>query len=207
VPHSLKSYRQSAWRKLYIFDVYDNKSNKYLTYDLYSKLLEPYDIEFIRPLSIITSPNVLGLINNEINKNTYLIEEGKGIGEGIVIKNYDYLYKDNQIWAKIVSNEFKESHVKVFGANIVDQTRLVEFEIVDKFLTESMIEKTYNKICVDNDGWESKMIPRLFGECYHDIVTEEIWNILKKYKNPTINFSMLKSVMIAKIKKVMERLF
>ena len=32
VPHSLKTYRESAWRKFYVFDVYDDETKTHLPY-------------------------------------------------------------------------------------------------------------------------------------------------------------------------------
>ena len=58
VPHTLKTYRDDAWRKFYVFDVtvYDKDldEERYLPYDEYSKFLKHYDIECIPPLRIIT---------------------------------------------------------------------------------------------------------------------------------------------------------
>ena len=53
VPHSLKTYRADAWRKFYVFDVWDDEKEKYLPYDTYSEMLSTYEIEIIRPLAVI----------------------------------------------------------------------------------------------------------------------------------------------------------
>ncbi len=97
VPHSLKTYENNAWRNFYVFDVAIDKSEseithegddslKYVLYDTYKPLLEAHNINYIPAISIATNANYEQLIN-ELKKNVYLIEDGKGAGEGIVIKN------------------------------------------------------------------------------------------------------------------------
>src|SRR6056297_107857 len=45
VPHSLKTYRDDAWRRFYVFDVMDNEFN-YLPYFKYKDLLDEFYIEY-----------------------------------------------------------------------------------------------------------------------------------------------------------------
>jgi len=200
-PHSLKTYRQDAWRKYYIFDVM-GCDGIYLHYDDYSKLLDKYGLEYIRPLAIIENPSTEKLLEF-LESNHYLIEDGKGAGEGIVIKNYDYRNKyGRQTWAKMVRNEFKEKHNKEMGAPVVGM-RMLEEDIVEKYLTEEMIKKTFAKI----PEWSSRKIPQLLGTVYHDFVIEEIWHIIKDFKHPKIDFGALYQFIILKIKKTMPEIF
>lgn len=226
VPHSLKTYRKDAWRKFYIFDVtkicYDaettdikqplvelpiTKVEKHLHYDEYSKMLDDFhELEYIRPQAIIQNP-IRENIVYELEKNTFLIEYGNGFGEGVVLKNYEFWSKHGrQTWAKLVSNEFKEKHVKEMGTREIQGQTLIEQEIVDKILTEAVIEKVYAKI-VNDVGWSNKMIPRLLDTVYYDFVREEIWEVLKKFKNPTINFKTLKTLTNNRVKQVKGDLF
>ena len=60
-----------------------------------------------------------------MEKNVFLIEDGKGAGEGIVIKNYDFRNRYNRnTFAKIVTSEFKEKHAKEMGASVVKRKDL-----------------------------------------------------------------------------------
>jgi hypothetical protein len=111
-----------------------------------------------------------------------------------------------QTWAKIVTSEFKEKHHKEMGAPLTEN-RLVEEDIVDKFVTEALVEKEFAKIANENNGWSSKMIPRLLSQVFHELICEEMWNILKAFKTPTINFKVLNNMTIAKIKKVKPEIF
>lgn len=209
VPHSLKTYRDTAWRKFYVFDVCIDEGEeglKYLPYEYYSMLLARYGIEYISPIRIIRNGSLDNFIKC-LDENTYLIKDGEGCGEGIVIKNYEYRNKyGRQTWAKIVTSEFKEKHRKEMGAPVTEAD-LVEARIVDKYVTEAFVEKEYAKIVTENDGWSSRMIPQLLSRVYHELICEEMWNILKAFKSPTVNFKVLNNFTIAKIKSVKPELF
>lgn len=210
VPHSLRTYREDAWRKFYVFDVCTDKDDgtvEHIPYDVYKPLLEELNIEYIPPIAVITNPSYEQLINL-LEQNTFLIQDGKGKGEGLVIKRYDFANRyGRQTWAKIVTSEFKEKHHKTMGAPIIEGKTMVEERIIDEFCTEAFIEKEFAKLVNENDGWHSKMIPMLFGRIYHELIQEETWNIVKKYKQPTINFKTLHSLMVGKIKEVKSEIF
>ena len=204
IPHSLKTYKDNAWRNFYVFDVMDGY--RYLPYEEYAALLEPFGIEYIPPLCKVENPTYERLIA-QLEKNGYLIEDGKGIGEGIVIKNYDYKNKFGRVtWAKIVSNEFKAKHAK-WQITEIKEAKVIEQEICGKFVTKSLIEKEYAKIVTECDGWSSKYIPRLINTVFYCLVKEDCWNIIKEFKNPTIDYKKLQFFTTSRIKKEMSHLF
>lgn len=210
VPHTLKTYRQDAWRKFYIFDVCLDKEDglEYIPYDIYKPLLEEFNLDYIPPLAIITNPTYESLIKCLEKTGQFLIEDGKGIGEGIVIKNYDFYNKyKRQTWAKIVANEFKEKHHKKMGCPEIKTEKMIEEKIVDDFCTESFIEKEYTKIVIEQNGWQSKYIPMLLGRVFSELIKEESWNIVKKYKNPKIDYKTLNALVIRKIKETKKEVF
>lgn len=206
VPHTLKTYREDAWHRFYIFDVYDDETEQFLTYEEYKEILEEFDLDYIPPLAIIKNGTYESFVH-QLSNNVLFIKDGEGVGEGIVIKNYDYYNKfGKQVWAKIITSEFKEKHHKEMGAPETEKT-LLEEKIVEDFVTTTLIEKTYAKIHTEMNGWSSRYIPRLLDTVFHDLVTEEMWRILKDHKNPTINFTTLKHFTIAKIKQIKSEVF
>ena len=210
VPHSLKTYRDDAWRRFYIFDICldrEDGSVEYIPYDIYKVWLEEFNLDYIVPLKVINNGSYENFVN-ELDNNNFMIKDGMGTGEGIVIKNYDfYNGHGQQIWAKIVTSEFKERHHKQMGCPIVEN-KMVEQSIVDEFVTIAFIEKEYAKILNDNDGvFNSKDIPKFLSKVSYELINEEMWNILKKYKNPTINFKTLNALTIKKIKNVKKDIF
>ena len=90
------------------------------------------------------------------------------------------------------------------GAPVVNGD-FIEEKIVNECLTEAFIEKEYSKIACD--GWNNSKIGKLLGIVWHEFVTEETFNILKKYKNPTINFKLLQRFVTQKIKETKKELF
>lgn len=124
--------------------------------------------------------------------NTYLMKDN-GIGEGIVIKNYSYKNKYYRVvWAKMVTDEFKEVHRETFGGEN-QEIESIEQKIVNVFLTNAFIEKEYNKLllALENEGrvWTNKCIPELLGRIYKEFIDEECFNFIKKFKAPIVNQS------------------
>jgi len=203
VPHTLRTYRENAWNKFYIFDVM--KDGIYLTYDEYSPLLEEYELDYIPPICKITNPTIEKL-NELLESNMYLIKDGEGSGEGIVIKNYNYVNRYGRVtWGKIVKNEFKDKHMK--SVREVQMKKNLENEIVMLYVTESLIEKEYAKIVADTDGWSTRHIARLLETVFYSLITEETWNFIKKFRNPIIDFKAMKTHTVMRIKELKPELF
>lgn len=206
VPHTLKTYRDDVWKRFWIFDVYNDETEQYLSYDAYKPLLDEFGLDYIPSLAKIKNGSYENFIH-VLNQNNFFIKDGEGLGEGIVIKNYDYYNKyGRQTWAKIVSSEFKEQHYKTMGCPEIE-SKMVEEEIAQKYCTKALIEKTYWKIHNEKEGWRSEYIPRLLETVFYDLIKEETYEFLKEFKNPTINFKTLKAFVVQKIKSDMKELF
>lgn len=209
VPHTLKTYSDDAWRQFYVFDVCfqdDDGDLAYVPYDTYKTWLDEHGIEYV-PCMAVVERGTLEQFNHIAASNGYLMKEGE-VGEGIVIKRYGFKNKYGRtVWAKIVRNDFKARHLKEMGPQEFKATKMVEESIVATFLTTGMIEKVYANIVNENDGWSSKMIPRLLHTCYYDLIREECWNFVKANKNPTIDFGALQKFAYATVKRVKPELF
>lgn len=211
VPHSLKTYRDNAWRKFYIFDVaVDNPDNAdgvdYLPYDKYKPLLEECGLDYISCLKIIENGSYDDFVK-ELDNNNFLIKDGMGAGEGIVIKNYDYHNRfGRKTWAKIITSEFKEKHIKAMGT-AVKECSPIEKQIVDKYITSAFVEKEYAKLVEKNNIWTSKMIPEFLNRVWYEFINEEMWNVVKNFRNPNVDFKMLRSFVVSKIKELKPDIF
>ena len=212
IPHSLRTYRDDCWRKFYVFEVVEELGNdefRYLPYEEYKELCENYDIEYLPPIAIINNPSYENLIAL-LDRNVFLIKDGCGVGEGIVIKRYNYKNKYGRTtWAKIVTSEFKEKHAKVMrgGNNVEEGKKMIEQIIVDKYVTTALCEKVYAKIVEEKGEWKSQFIPMLLNMVYYDLVREDCWNFVKENKYPTINFKTLIVVCNEKVKSNLPNLF
>jgi len=210
VPHSLKTYRDDAWKNFYVFDVVedlDDEEFDYLHYKVYQKLLEDYQIKYIPPIAIIRDGHYESFVK-ELQNNVFLINDGHGIGEGIVLKNYSYTNKfGRKTWAKIVISEFKESHNKIMGVPIKETKQILEKLIVDDFVSEHLVEKEYNKIVNVKNGWSSKFIPMLLNTIFYCLIKENSWEFVKKYKDPIIDYKTLRHFTFNKVKQLKKGLF
>jgi hypothetical protein len=206
VPHTLKTYNDDAWRKFYVFDVYDRNKERLLSYDEYSEWLVAVGLNVIAPIAIIKNGSI-DHFTECLSKAHYLVKDGEGSGEGVVIKNYDYKNKyGRQTWAKIVTNEFKAKHHTEMGAPVIGG-EIVEEKIAAKYVTQALVDKVEAKIVNEMEGWSSKYIPRLIHTVYYDLVTEETWNFVKEFKNPKVDFKVLSHYVTAKIKELKKELF
>lgn len=210
VPHSLKTYKDEAWRKFYIFDVcVDDDSetgNEYIPYEIYRPLLEEFELDYIMPIAIVKNGGYEHFVKC-LEQNTFLVKDGQGYGEGVVIKNYDFYNKyRRQTWAKIVTSEFKEKHYKTMGPPVTEN-KMIEEKIVDGFVTQALVDKEYAKLVNDNNGWTSQLIPQLLGRVFYELIREESWNIISKFKKPTVNFRTLNALVINKVKSVKPTIF
>jgi hypothetical protein len=187
VPHTLKTYRAEAWRELYIFDVYDDDAGRYLSYEEYTALDRLAFLPLIAPIEIVTYPTAEHLYSL-LDRNTYLIDDGQGVGEGIVIKRYDFVNRwGRTAWGKIVRNQFKEHNQKAFGIPTVQMAGELEQKLAAEYATHGRVTKTLEKMR-ENGPVTTQRIPELLNRVWYDIIQEETWDILKRMKNPTINF-------------------
>lgn len=208
VPHTIKTYRDDCWRKFYVFDVgimIDGIRTEYLPYDIYRQELTEFEIEYLSPLKIIKNPTVES-IKFVADNNFYLMKDGN-VGEGVVCKKYEFYNKyGRQTWGKLVRNEFKEKHYKTMGApETLENT--IEEKIVNQYVTQAMVDKEYEKIKLLENGWSSKLIPRLLHTVYYTLVSEECWEFVKQYKNPVIDFKRLQQMTTAKVKELRTDIF
>lgn len=204
VPHTLKTYRDDAWKKFYIFDVEDENGD-FLSYECYSDLLLALGFNVVPCVATGRNIQPESLIHN-LNHNTYLIKDGMGNGEGFVIKRYDFKNKYGRtVWAKLVQNEFKEKNGVEFGPKTINSSSELERKIAEESVTQGRVRKVLSKM-----GWvdgDSKNIPRLLNTVYYEVVTEELWEALKQEKNPTINFNQLQRNVFSMVKKVCPEIF
>ena len=207
VPHSLKTYKQDAWRKFYIFDVGIDDGDElfYLPYEEYSVKLEEFGLDYIKPIGIVQNTNYEEL-TKYLGMNTFLIEEDKGVGEGVVIKNYEYKNRaGQQVWAKIISSEFNQKGNREKNKENIQQN--IEERIIADYCTTAFIEKEFAKLQYDSSISSKNLIPRLLGNLYYELINEEGWNFIKKFRNPTVNYKTLQHLLVLKVRETLPELF
>lgn len=159
-PHTIKTYRNDAWNRWYVFDVYDQRTGRYMAFPDYAPILDEHGVDCVEPLAQAVLPLQDGILNDCMESNRYLMAEG--VGEGIVVKNYDFVNQyGRQVWGKMVRSEFKvESRAK-------DKPLTEVEELVERTLTPEYLSKEYLKMTKDAGvAWNDKMTPDLLKTAY-----------------------------------------
>lgn len=205
VPHSLKTYQEDAWRNFYVFDV-TNADGEYLHYDEYMPICKAFGAAFIPCIVKAKNPTYEVLVK-ATEGNRYLIKDNNGVGEGIVIKQYGWKNRfGHTAFAKLITNSFKDKHIAEMGGSVVS-VKMVEDAIAEEFVTLHLVEKVVAKIRTEHGQFSAKNISQLLGTVFHDLVSEEIWEAVKKHKNPKIDFKTLNHCTIARVKALKPELF
>ena len=206
VPHSLRTYQEDAWRDLYIFDVYDRDKGVYLSYEAYKPLLNAYGVTYIPCLGVVTNPTY-DILCKYRDENFYKVKNNSGAGEGIVIKQYNWKNKFGRTsFAKMITSHFQDAHIKVMGGSVI-KVKLIEEEIANEYVTKHIVDKAVAKIRTEQGQFGAKNIPQLFGMVFHELIVEEMWEIVKNNKYPKIDFKTLNTCTIVKIKQLLPELF
>ena len=205
VPHSLKTYREDAWRNFYIFDV-TTEDGAFLHYDEYMPICKEFGASFI-PCTLKSRNPTYEVLLRATEDNRFMLKDNSGCGEGVVIKRYGYTNRFGRtVWAKLITNTFKDKHITEMGGAVVN-VKMVEEAIAEEFLTEHMVEKIIAKIRTDQGSFTARCIPQLLGMAFHALVTEELWQALKQHKNPKVDFKTLNHCAIARVKQLKPELF
>jgi len=206
VSHNIK-YRSTCYNKFYIFDIWSD--NHYMNYGEVQAVLAIYhDLrESLIPVLSILVDATSALVEACVpNANYYLLPENAQ-GEGIVIKNYNYRDKFGHVtWAKVVQDEFKFEQKK---PKLIPNIGDIEKAIIDKTITTALLIKEYSKFYPPESDtllqgqtvYRYEKIPRMLQAIYYCLITEELWDCLKKFKNPTINFKVLKKLCDTRVRE------
>ena len=195
VRHTL-SYDETSFKKWYLFDIC-NEKEEFLDLEEVYKIAQEYSILTPKLFLKATNPT-LDQIQPFVGKS----ELGPK-GEGVVIKNFDFINKWGVLsYAKLVTQEFKEDNSLVFGGNRKDSDSYWEQWAVNKFLDISRIRKIINKTeSITGNKIRIEDTPRVIGTAYHDMITEEIWEIQKKVTG-NFNFKVLARIAQKKAAKI-----
>lgn len=179
-------YKETSYKRWFCFDIEEN--------DIYLPLEEVYKRADECGLETTTLFDKLDNPTPEQLK-TYLGKSMLGdVGEGVVIKNFGFINKFARLeYAKMVTENFKENNALVFGGNNKHSETYWEMYVVNKYMTLARIEKIMHKIQPEIDErLDMKHTPRIANTAYHDLLTEEIWEIAGKVQ--ALDFKKLKSV-------------
>jgi thiol-disulfide isomerase/thioredoxin len=195
VRHTIQ-YNETVYKKFYLFDIYHNETECFLDAMDVFDTAKAYGIEAVPYYGGIENPTMEQLMEF-VGKSEF-----GDRGEGIVVKNYDFMNVFGDFnFAKIVTPSFQEDNGIAFGGNNKHSDTYWEMYIVNKYMTLARIKKVMDKTqpLVDK-ALDMEHIPRIIGSAYHDMLTEEIWDITKKV--PKVDFKALARLAQKKARQV-----
>jgi hypothetical protein len=192
-------YTADVVGKFMVFDVYDTALNEYLRPEKYIDNLDKFAIDHIPIIEMIKNPTGEDIMKIVVEHHSAWNSAGEF--EGVVVKNYEFRNKyGRQAFGKIVRDEWKEVQADRRTRQIIED---LEQDIVDNYLTNAFIKKELGKI----EGFDKTRNFELLGRIWAELVKEETWHMLKKYKNPKIDFARLHNLAIDKIKATLPEYF
>jgi len=183
VKHTI-TYPDDAYRKIYLYDIYDDESGYYPQSEV-KRIAQELGLEYPQVFAedVIATPESIA----EFVGKSFIAANG----EGVVVKSIHYTNKfGDNVYAKVVHEKFKESNAIVFGGNNKHSESYNEMYIVNKYCTLGRVQKIMQKLQnVTEKRLDMEHTSQVAGTCYHDMITEEIWDIIKKIK--VIDFARL----------------
>lgn len=178
VKHTI-TYPDEAYRKIYLFDIYNENTEEWATQDVVQAIAGGLGLEYpqlFTPEPVLTNAEA---IKEFVGKT---LVPNAANGEGVVIKNATFKNKfGDSVYAKVVHEKFKESNAIVFGGNNKHSDAYNEMYIINKYATLGRVQKIMQKLQnVTEKRLDMEHTTQVAGTCYHDMVTEEIWDIQKK---------------------------
>ncbi|WP_226035709.1 RNA ligase family protein [Aquibacillus saliphilus] len=138
IKHTI-NYPQEAYQNFYLFDIYDEETERYINYHLVEKQADKLGLKLV-PLFYQGEFQSLDHINSFVGKSK--IGE---VGEGVVVKNYNYEDKHgDQIFTKIVSEQFSEK-AKSKKQQLPQHSNELD-DFVNTYLTQARVEKMLHKL-------------------------------------------------------------
>ncbi len=180
VPHSL----EYNWEKIPAFlgfDIYNNKEEKFLDYEPIKWIFEEvFDLTMVPLIKTCKAKEIKEITDKDIPKSYY----ANSPAEGIVLKNYS-----KQIFAKYVSDKFKEVNRNTFGKSKKFAKDDSEY-VLATYCTNARIDKIVFKLIDMGEKLEMTMMHKLPNAVYKDI-WEENWQEISNFKR-TIDLKKLK---------------
>ncbi|HNS42166.1 MAG TPA: RNA ligase family protein [Taishania sp.] len=198
--HNIKTYRKDALDKFYVFDVMLN--DHYIEYDTYQLTLEKLGILYVPLLAKVN--DYKGDFSEFLPQADFLLESGHG--EGIVIKNYDFVNKYGETkWAKLINENFSLEKGKPRPVrNEADNT--LEQKIVDELVTEHFVKKEYTKLIAQLGEGVKGIQGQLLRVVNKTLIDEEGSFIVEQY-GENVDFKLITKFTTLKVKQVLPELF
>lgn len=186
VKHTI-TYNEEAYKKIYLFDIFNTIKGEFLPQNTVEEWARMLGLEY--PHVFTTGKLTEEQIQEYVGKSMIA-----PAGEGVVLKAPEFVNKfGDKVYAKVVHQKFKEANAIVFGGNNKHSETYWEMYVVNKYCTTARVRKIMQKLQSETERrLDMEHTPRIAGTCYHDMITEEIWEIIKKV--PKLDFKKLQGL-------------
>lgn len=186
VRHTI-TYPDEAYRQVYLFDVYDREADTWARQETVREVADALGFQY--PHIFAEGKLTQAEIEEFVGKSNIA-----PAGEGVVLKADGFVNKfGDTVYAKVVHQKFKESNAIVFGGNNKHSDTYWEMYVVNKYCTVARVQKIMQKLQAEvPERLDMQHTPRVTQTCFHDIVTEEMWEIVNKA--PALDFKKLKTL-------------
>jgi len=172
------------------YDIFDLERNEFWDWKKAKRAFEFIGIPFINIHYEGIGREITIDKLNEFIKNSPYRKEGD---EGIVIKCYTKKnIFERPLFAKLVTDEFKEENKKVFKQGNISEKQNNEYKIVDTYFTINRFNKAVNHFKEENIQIEMSLMPKLYKYVSEDIMSENILTIMNDYNK--IDFKIFNNV-------------
>ena len=203
----IKTYDSFAKGHMYIFDVYDHEVEHYLPDPVWRNFLSSYGLEpyYVELLAVLDHPSYEDIVH-VAESNKFLLTHAEHVGEGVVCKAPDFRNKwGRNVYGKLVLDEFKQRMKQNNKKKTPIVREGIESDIVDYWITDAEMTKAKAKVCValeaeEFDKKNGKFIGYFLEMIWKDLLTE-MSAICKQYKNPIIDFRILRNASNTKGRK------
>lgn len=176
-------YNQDAYKQFYVFDVYDKRCERYLSYNDTQAIAAVFGLETVNTYLKVLPEEVENVnIQNLIDlagKSDLTIP--KDAGEGIVIKYLDGKEEEEEYY-KIVTKEFKETMRQKHVKPKVDHSSIADFAITEARLNK-MIYRAIDEQRLSEEDLHlecfSKVMKEVSNDFVADILEEELDTMVK----------------------------
>lgn len=193
IPHSIQYDWERFEAPLIGFDAWDTNTETWVAYPENKRMFEAIGLPFVPIVAEFDGvPNV-----EDFEKLIPKSQFYDGIAEGVVIKNYE-----RGIFAKVVSEKFKEVNRSVFGKpkkEIKDETE----KWFEYLFSPRRIEKLINSLLDEGRDLNMRLMKDLIYRTMRDAAEEEAYELFKRAN--AVDFRRMRKMLSKRCQNILQR--
>lgn len=193
IPHSIQYDWERFEAPLIGFDVWDMNTGTWVPYPENRRMFDAIGLPFVPVVAEFDGVPDVGDFEKLIPKSQFY----DGIAEGVVIKNYE-----KGVFAKVVSEKFKEVNRSVFGKSkkeIKDETE----KWFEYLFSPRRIEKVIDGLLDEGRNLDMRLMKDLIYRTMQDAAEEEAYELFKRAD--TVDFRKMRKMLSKRCQNILQR--